>query len=91
MLLSDEQAMVRDMARDFARNELAPNAAQWDREAKVPDHVLAEMGKLGLLGMCVDPEWGGAGADYLSYILAVEEIAAGRHGGQQCPRLRRPG
>ncbi len=77
MLLSDEQAMVRDMARDFARNELAPNAAQWDREAKVPDHVLAEMGKLGLLGMCVDPEWGGAGADYLSYILAVEEIAAG--------------
>ncbi len=77
MLLSDEQTMIRDMARDFAQRELAPNAAQWDKEAKVPENVLAKMAELGLLGMCVDPQWGGAGADYLSYILAVEEIAAG--------------
>ena len=77
MLLSDDQIMVRDMARDFAQRELAPNAAQWDREAKVPREVLAAMGELGLLGMCVTPEWGGAGTDYLSYLLAVEEIAAG--------------
>ncbi|MDA1101050.1 MAG: acyl-CoA dehydrogenase family protein [Proteobacteria bacterium] len=77
MLLNDDQTMVREMARDFAQRELAPDAAQWDREAKVPGKVLAEMGKLGLLGMCVDEAWGGAGADYLSYILAVEEIAAG--------------
>jgi butyryl-CoA dehydrogenase len=77
VLLSDDQIMVRDMARDFAQRELAPNAAQWDREAKVPREVLAAMGELGLLGMCVTPEWGGAGTDYLSYLLAVEEIAAG--------------
>ncbi len=77
MLFSDDQIMVRDMARDFAQRELAPNAAQWDREAKVPREVLAAMGELGLLGMCVTPEWGGAGTDYLSYLLAVEEIAAG--------------
>ena len=77
MLLTDDQIMVRDMARDFARRELAPHAPRWDREAKVPGDVLAEMGKLGLLGMCVEPEWGGAGTDYLSYILAMEEIAAG--------------
>jgi alkylation response protein AidB-like acyl-CoA dehydrogenase len=77
VLLNDDQAMVRDMARDFAQRELLPHAAQWDREAKVPGEVLVEMGRLGLMGMCVDPEWGGAGTDYLSYILAVEEIAAG--------------
>ena len=77
MLLNDDQIMVRDMARNFAQKELAPNSAQWDRDAKLPWEVLAKMGALGLLGMCVDPEWGGAGTDYLSYILAVEEIAAG--------------
>jgi len=77
MLLNDDQTMVRDMARDFAQCELAPNAADWERDAKVSPDALAAMGKLGLLGMCVDPEWGGAGADYLSYIVALEEIAAG--------------
>ena len=77
MLLNDDQTMVRDMARDFAQRELAPNAADWERDAKVSPDALAAMGKLGLLGMCVDPEWGGAGADYLSYIVALEEIAAG--------------
>ena len=77
MLLTDNQIMVRDMARDFAQRELAPHAGQWDREAKVPGGVLAQMGALGLMGMCVPGEWGGAGADYLSYILALEEIAAG--------------
>jgi len=77
VLLNDDQIMVRDMARDFAQRELLPHAAHWDREAKVPRDVLAKMGKLGLMGMCVDPDWGGAGIDYLSYLLAVEEIAAG--------------
>ena len=77
MLLNDDQIMVRDMARNFAQTELAPHAAQWDREAKVPAEVLARMGELGLMGMCVDPAWGGAGIDYIAYLLAVEEIAAG--------------
>ena len=76
MSLSDDQTMVRNRARDLARKQLIPNATQWDREAKVPDSVPTEMGKLDLLGMCADPEWGGAGVDYLSNILAVEKTAA---------------
>ncbi len=72
--------MVRDMARDFAASRLAPNAAKWDVEARVPREVVAEMGTLGLLGMTVPERWGGAGTDFLSYVLAVEEIAAGDGG-----------
>ncbi len=80
MILSDEQRMVRDMAREFADSRLAPNAPAWDREARVPREVVAEMGRLGLLGMTVAQRWGGAGTDFLSYVLAVEEIAAGDGG-----------
>jgi len=72
--------MVRDMARNFAATRLAPNAARWDREASVPREVIAEMGRLGLLGMTVPEQWGGAGTDFVSYVLAVEEIAAGDGG-----------
>jgi alkylation response protein AidB-like acyl-CoA dehydrogenase len=75
--LTEEQRMVRDMARDFARAELAPRAAQWDEEGYVPDAVIAKMGELGLMGMLVTEEWGGTGADYFTYALALEEIAAG--------------
>jgi alkylation response protein AidB-like acyl-CoA dehydrogenase len=75
--LTEEQRMVRDMARDFAAGELAPNAARWDEEGYVPDATLAKMGELGLMGMLVPEEWGGTGADYLAYALAIEEIAAG--------------
>ncbi|MDP6563578.1 MAG: acyl-CoA dehydrogenase family protein [Alphaproteobacteria bacterium] len=77
MLLNEQQTMVRDMAREFAQRELAPNAPDWDRAGELPAEVLSRMGELGLLGMCVDEEWGGAGADYLSYAVALEEIAAG--------------
>jgi alkylation response protein AidB-like acyl-CoA dehydrogenase len=80
VILSDEQRMVRDMAREFAESRLVPNAATWDREARVPREVVAEMGTLGLLGMTVADLWGGAGTDFLSYVLAVEEIAAGDGG-----------
>jgi len=80
VILSEEQCMVRDMARDFAATRLAPNAARWDREASVPRDVIAEMGSLGLLGMTVPERWGGAGTDFVSYVLAVEEIAAGDGG-----------
>ena len=75
--LTDEQRMVREMARDFARAELAPNAARWDEEGYVPDATISKMGSLGLMGMLVPEEWGGTGADYLAYALAIEEIAAG--------------
>lgn len=77
MVLNEQQAMIRDMARKFARERLAPNAARWDREAHFPREELADMGRLGLLGMNVPVEWGGAGADSVSTAVALEEIAAG--------------
>ena len=75
--LTEEQRMVRDMARDFSRAELAPHAAQWEKDGWIPDAVIAKMGELGLLGMLVPEAWGGTGSDYIAYALAVEEIAAG--------------
>ncbi|HAE50801.1 MAG: acyl-CoA dehydrogenase [Tistrella sp.] len=77
MILTEEQKMIRDMARDFAQGELLPHAAEWSREHAFPREALAKMGELGLLGMIVPEEWGGAGADNVSYALAIEEIAAG--------------
>jgi len=77
MEFSDEQLMIRDMARDFARSELAPNAAEWDRSATFPKAALAQMGELGMLGMLVPEEYGGANADNVAYSMALEEIAAG--------------
>lgn len=77
MILTEEQTMIRDLARDFARERLAPNAARWDAESTFPREALAEMGRLGLLGITVPERWGGAGADYVSMALALEEIARG--------------
>src|SRR5512143_3076632 len=75
--LTEEQRMVRDMARDFSRAELAPHAAKWEEDGGIPDAVIAKMGSLGLRGMPVPEEWGGTGSDYVAYALAVEEIASG--------------
>jgi butyryl-CoA dehydrogenase len=75
-MLTQDQQMIRDMARDFAQEKLAPGAAARDRSATPPLDLLREMGGLGLLGMGVPEEWGGAGADFISYVLALEEIAA---------------
>jgi alkylation response protein AidB-like acyl-CoA dehydrogenase len=75
--LSEEQIMIRDMARDFAQNELAPHGEKWDQDGWVDDAVIAQMGQLGLMGMTVPEEWGGANVDYVAYALAVEEISAG--------------
>ena len=77
MLLSDEQRMVRDTARAFAQAELWPTAAERDRTHAPPRALLRRMGELGLMGMCVPERWGGAGADFVCYVLALEEIAAG--------------
>src|SRR5271154_1399299 len=77
MRLSDEQRMLRETAREFARRELAPHAAEWDREARFPAEAIAELGRLGFLGMRVPRVLGGAGADHVGYALALEEIAAG--------------
>jgi butyryl-CoA dehydrogenase len=77
MLLSEEQRLIRDAMRQFARERLAPNAARWDRDHIFPRDALNELGALGAMGMVVPEEWGGAGLDYLSLVLALEEIAAG--------------
>lgn len=75
--LTEEQRMIRDAAREFASEVLAPNAAQWDRDKAIPDAVVRQMGELGLLGMIVPAELGGTYSDYTAYALAMEEIAAG--------------
>jgi butyryl-CoA dehydrogenase len=77
MALTDQQAMIREMARNFAAEKLAPNSAEWDRTARFPAEAIAEMGELGFMGMLVPEEWGGAGVDHVAYVMAVEEIAAG--------------
>ncbi|MBL4893497.1 MAG: acyl-CoA dehydrogenase family protein [Emcibacter sp.] len=80
MILNEEQEMIRDMARDFAANELAPHAAEWDKTGNLPMDVLHRMGELGLLGMTIPEQWGGAETDYISYALALMEIAGGDGG-----------
>jgi butyryl-CoA dehydrogenase len=77
MRLTDEQRMLRDVARDFARTRLAPYAAERDREERFPVDAVAELGKLGFMGMLVPEEYGGAGADHVGCALVMEEIAAG--------------
>ncbi len=77
MLLTEEQELVRDTAREFAQRSLAPHSAEWDSQAVFPLAALRELGKLGFMGMTVPPKWDGAGADYVAYALALEEIAAG--------------
>ncbi|MCW3147813.1 acyl-CoA dehydrogenase family protein [Stutzerimonas stutzeri] len=75
--LSEDQRMIRDMARDFARREIAPNAQAWEKAGWIDDALVAQMGELGLLGMVVPEQWGGSYIDYVAYALAVEEISAG--------------
>ncbi|MBL8510104.1 MAG: acyl-CoA dehydrogenase family protein [Betaproteobacteria bacterium] len=74
--LSEEQRLIRDTARDFAQREIAPHAAEWEKDKWIPDAIVTQMGELGLLGMIVPDTWGGTFTDYLSYALAIEEIAA---------------
>jgi len=75
--LSEEQRMIRDMARDFARREISPKAQAMEKAGWIDDALVAQMGELGLLGMVVPEEWGGTYIDYVAYALAVEEISAG--------------
>ena len=77
MLLNEEQTLVRDTMRAFARERPAPNAARWDREHHFPREELSALGELGAMGVVVPDRWGGAGLDYVSLAVALEEIAAG--------------
>ena len=77
MILNQEQELIRDSMRAFAQERLAPFAAEWDRNHTFPREALNELAELGALGMVVPEEWGGAGMDYMSLVLTLEEIAAG--------------
>jgi alkylation response protein AidB-like acyl-CoA dehydrogenase len=73
--LSDDQREIQSLAREFAQAEIEPNAAVWDREHGFPPALIGKLAELGLLGVCIPEEYGGAGADFLSYILVLEELS----------------
>jgi butyryl-CoA dehydrogenase len=73
--LTDEQSMIQAMAREFAQEHIRPIAAEIDRDARFPHETVKRMGELGLMGIAVPERWGGAGADVVSYVVALEEIA----------------
>ena len=73
--LSPEQREIQSLARDIAESEIAPHASTWDREHRFPRELIAKLGALGLMGVCVPEEYGGAGSDFLSYILVLEELS----------------
>ena len=77
MIITTEQEMIRDSMRSFAQERLAPFAAEWDKSHAFPAQAIKELGELGAMGMAVPEEWGGAGMDYMSLVLTLEEIAAG--------------
>ncbi len=73
--LSAEQRGIRSLAREVAEAEIVPHAAAWDREHRFPRDLFARLGELGLMGVCVPEELGGSGADFLSYVLVLEELS----------------
>jgi alkylation response protein AidB-like acyl-CoA dehydrogenase len=73
--LSADQREIQGLAREVAQAEIAPHAADWDREHRFPRELVGKLGELGLMGACVPEEYGGAGADFLSYILVLEELS----------------
>jgi alkylation response protein AidB-like acyl-CoA dehydrogenase len=73
--LSEEQRGIQALAREVARTEIAPHASAWDEEARFPTELIPRLAELGLLGVCVPEEHGGAGADFLAYILVLEELS----------------
>ncbi len=75
--LTEEQRQVRDLCREFAQQELKPNARRWDEEHHFPREAVRKLAELGLMGMAVPPEWGGAGMDSVAYAIAMEEISRG--------------
>ena len=73
--LSDDQREIQALARDFAQAEIEPHAADWDREHGFPRDLIAKLAELGFMGVCIPEEYGGAGADFLSYIIVLEELS----------------
>lgn len=77
MILTNEQEMIRDMVRDFAQGELRPKAAQFEADQSYPASLFEQLGSLGLMGMTAPETYGGAGSNFVSYVLALTELAAG--------------
>jgi butyryl-CoA dehydrogenase len=75
--LTEEQRQVQDLCRKFADDELVPNAKRWDEEHHFPREAVKKLGELGLLGVAIPAEWGGAGMDAVAYAVAMEEISRG--------------
>jgi alkylation response protein AidB-like acyl-CoA dehydrogenase len=73
--LTADQREIQALARDFAKEQIEPNASAWDRAHAFPRELLTQLGQLGLLGVCIPEEYGGAGADFLSYVLVLEELS----------------
>src|SRR5439155_7835223 len=73
--LTEDQRAVREMVREFAESEIRPIAARIDETHAFPAETVKKMAELGLLGMFVPEEWGGAGMDYVSYVIAIEELS----------------
>ena len=73
--LTEDQRTIRDLAREFARNEIAPFIAEWDEKAHFEPSIIRKMGDLGFLGMMIPEEYEGLGADTSTYLLALEEIS----------------
>jgi len=80
MLLTEDHRLIRDAVRDYVRDQVTPHAAQWDRNESFPREALAGLAALGCYGVAVPERWGGAGLDYVSLALVIEEIAAGDGG-----------
>jgi butyryl-CoA dehydrogenase len=80
MILSDQHQMIREAMRDFSQQQLLPHAATWDRERRFPREALTQLAQLGAFGIAVPEDLGGAGLDYLSLAIVIEEIAAGDGG-----------
>ena len=78
--LTPDQREIQALAREFAKAEIEPNASTWDREHRFPRDLFAKLGELGLMGVCIPEEYGGAGADFLSYVLVLEELSRGDAG-----------
>ena len=73
--LTEDQREIQALTREFARAEIEPHAAEWDRGHTFPRELYAQLAELGLMGVCVPEEYGGAGADFLSYVLVLEELS----------------
>src|ERR671911_927393 len=78
--LTQDQREIQALTREFARAEIDPHASQWDRDHHFPRELFGKLAELGLMGACVPEEYGGAGADFLSYVLVLEELSRGDAG-----------